>query len=126
MTHRTATDWTRLADAELTHDLALADKEWHDMTEKIKITELPDGSLTEADADVAWVRDSYTEPREYLFECCVCEAEIEDWDLMTCLDGGEAAHRSCVEITPALPLDIDITPAAPGPAWVWPEEEEPR
>lgn len=122
MSHRTATDWTRLADAELTHDLTLADKEWHHMTEKIKLTEQPDGSLTEVDG-AAWVRDSYTEPREYLFECEGCHQEIEDWDLMTCLDGGEAAHRSCVEITPAVPLDINITPAAPGPAWEWPDEQ---
>lgn len=73
------------------------------MTEKIQLTEQPDGSLTETDADVAWVRDSYTEPREHLFRCCVCETEIEDWHLMTCLDGGEAAHRDCVIIRKAMP-----------------------
>lgn len=75
------------------------------MPEKIQLIELADGSLTEDVADVAWVRDGYTEPREFLETCVVCEQEIEDWYLMTCLDGGEAAHNSCVEITKEVMTD---------------------
>jgi hypothetical protein len=54
---------------------------------------------TSALLDVIWVRDSYTEPREGLFECCECEQPIDEMDLFTCLDGGDAAHVSCVQIT---------------------------
>jgi hypothetical protein len=95
------------------------------MTEKIQLTEQRDGTLSEEGQDVVWVRTSYTEPREALDECCVCEEEIEEWDLLLCMDGGESAHLECADITrqpPAVPLDIDPSPAAPGPAWAWPDE----
>jgi len=46
---------------------------------------------TSALLDVIWVRDSYTEPRE--------GQPIDEMDLFTCLDGGDAAHVSCVQIT---------------------------
>jgi hypothetical protein len=48
--------------------------------------------------DVTWVLDEYTEPRGSSFDCCACGDEIEEDTLWTCLDGGEAAHRQCVEI----------------------------
>ena len=62
-----------------------------------------DGVLTEGGDDitqgqVTWVHDSYTEPREYLLECADCATEIGEWELFTCLDGGESAHVSCVLI----------------------------
>lgn len=53
---------------------------------------------TEEDQDVTWVSDEYTEPRDTLYDCVVCERPIEDWTLFTCLDGGEAAHNKCVEV----------------------------
>lgn len=48
--------------------------------------------------DVAWVRDRYTEPRDTEFECAACGKPITEWELWTCLDGGEAAHEDCVTI----------------------------
>lgn len=69
----------------------------------IKLLPRENGTYAEVDGtlvlDVAWVRDSYTEPRESLFDCSECEQPIEEWDLWTCLDGGDAAHQGCVEIT---------------------------
>lgn len=57
-----------------------------------------DGTFTEADTDaVIWVRDGYTEPRELLFCCVACQTLITDWFFMTCMDGGDAAHITCVE-----------------------------
>ena len=72
----------------------------------IKLLLRPDGTYAELESDgsvneVAWVRDSYTEPREAEFECCECRQPIEDEHFWTCLDGGEAAHKSCVEIVEA-------------------------
>lgn len=58
-----------------------------------------DSTYIEENTDAVWVRDSYTEPREMLFGCIACGEEITDWDLWTCLDGGDAAHTSCVTIT---------------------------
>ena len=51
-----------------------------------------------AEPDVAWVRTSYSEPREALDECVVCGEEIEDWDLWLCMDGGDCAHFGCAEV----------------------------
>lgn len=66
---------------------------------KIKLTANGDGSYTEVGTDdVTWVRDSYTEPRETIFDCDVCDQPIFEWELWTCLDGGEAAHTACVEV----------------------------
>lgn len=47
---------------------------------------------------VIWIRDSYTEPREFLFVCADCGELIEEWELYSCLDGGDAAHTGCVEV----------------------------
>lgn len=63
----------------------------------IKLTPHPDGTYRE-NGSVIWVPDSYTEPRDSLFDCCVCDKPIEDWNLWTCMDGGEAAHNACVVI----------------------------
>ena len=68
------------------------------MASKIQLVPRGDGTYAEPGTDVTWVEDSYTEPRETEFECVVCERPIEDWDLYTCLDGGDAAHVSCVEV----------------------------
>jgi hypothetical protein len=66
----------------------------------IRLTEQPDGMLTEDGTDVAfWVTTTYTEPREALDECADCRQPITEWDLMICLDGGDTAHTGCVEIT---------------------------
>jgi hypothetical protein len=59
------------------------------------------GAYTEYGTDVTWVRDTYTEPRDTLYDCVVCEEPIEEWNLFTCLDGGEAAHIGCVVRTTA-------------------------
>ena len=72
----------------------------------IKLLARDDGTYAELESDgsvneVAWVRDSYTEPREAEFECCECQLPIEEDHLWTCLDGGEAAHQGCVEIVEA-------------------------
>lgn len=48
--------------------------------------------------EVAWIRDGYTEPRDSLYDCDDCGEPIEEWELWTCLDGGEAAHLRCVTI----------------------------
>lgn len=54
--------------------------------------------VNDVDPHVTWVKTEYTEPREATDECTVCEKPIEDWQLWLCLDGGEAAHLSCVEV----------------------------
>lgn len=56
------------------------------------------GVYTEVGTDTSWTPDEYTEPREFLFDCCACDNPIEDWALWTCLDGGEAAHKGCVKV----------------------------
>lgn len=75
----------------------------------IKLLPRGDGTYAEVEGtfinDVAWVRDSYTEPREAEFECDECKQPIEEDDFWTCLDGGEAAHQGCVEITSQDNLD---------------------
>ena len=62
-----------------------------------------DGTFTEAGTEATWVRDTCTEPREAEFECAGCDLPIGDWDLWTCLDGGDAAHLSCVVIREDVP-----------------------
>lgn len=74
------------------------------MADKIRLVRTGDGTYDELDEQgnregVAWVRDEYTEPRDTLYECAACGLDIEDWWLWTCLDGGDTAHRSCVEVT---------------------------
>lgn len=66
----------------------------------IKLYTRRDGSVGEVGADplVTWILDTYTEPRDSLFPCEACGEDIEEWELWTCLDGGEAAHITCVEI----------------------------
>lgn len=48
--------------------------------------------------DVTWVRDCYTEPRGPDFDCASCGKPITEWELWTCLDGGDTAHEGCVTI----------------------------
>ena len=59
--------------------------------------------------DVAWVRDRYGEPREAEFDCASCGKPITEWELWTCLDGGDAAHEGCVTIHQCQP--------EPGSVW---------
>lgn len=68
--------------------------------EKVQLTRHEDGTLTEGTPpnEVYWLLTTYTEPREMLSDCVVCELEIEEWDHYVCLDGGESAHPGCVEI----------------------------
>ena len=54
-----------------------------------------DGTYSEGDSDAAWTRTEYTEPREYLEKCVVCDQAIVDRELWLCLDGGETAHGRC-------------------------------
>lgn len=56
------------------------------------------GLYTEEGTDATWTPDEYTEPRDTLFDCAACGQPIEDWNLWTCLDGGDAAHQGCVEV----------------------------
>lgn len=82
-----------------------------------------DGTLSEPGTDVTWVPDAYTEPRETVFNCDDCGGQITEWYFWTCMDGGEAAHTRCVTVVPLpFPVSIDPSPAAPGPAWEWPED----
>lgn len=74
------------------------------MPDKIKLVSNDDGvfansgTFSEPGTDVTWIRSEYTEPRESLFDCCVCDKPIEDWYMYTCMDGGEDAHIDCVEV----------------------------
>jgi hypothetical protein len=68
----------------------------------IMLTPNDDGTYAEwagtAKLDVTWIRDSYTEPRGFLFECADCGSGIAEWEMFSCLDGGDAAHTGCVEV----------------------------
>lgn len=70
------------------------------MPKKIVLVKAGLGTYTEPGTDVVWIRDSYTEPREAEFECDACGKPITEWELWTCMDGGEAAHLDCVRVRP--------------------------
>jgi len=71
------------------------------MSSPIRLVKNEDATATEVGTDAVWVATGYTEPRENLDVCVVCDGDIEEWELWLCLDGGDCAHTGCVEMEEA-------------------------